>query len=39
MSCVSFGVFRKVISCLKKSFKATIAPIQRPGAEVRIWEG
>ena len=31
--------FRKAIPCLKKSSEATVAFVQRPGAEVGIWEG
>ena len=34
--CVSF---QKTISCLKKSFEKTLAPIQRPAAEFGIWKG
>ena len=30
--------FRKSITCLKKSFEATVAFVQRPEAEVGNWE-
>ena len=38
MSCASFGAFKKAIICLKRSSKAIVAFVQRPGTEVGIQE-